>query len=159
MGLDIYVVLQRRDRDHWIDVATGGDRYTSDWSHRDKEANLFLLGCIPTLTDYYNGWETTDDIPAWFTPNPNETPFPQPRGLPPDFTLDPEDNTKYTDMNWHHGQCIGDRDSRTSWLTHADLLALDDMQKNVTLISTWLRLLDTMRLGAPEDVRLVFGFA
>jgi hypothetical protein len=163
MGLDISVCVQRYGEKRWMDVPVTD----TTWCRRDTPSFLFLRGCCEVLTgDYFDEHWPSDELPGWYAPKPGEKPFPeQPRGFPADFAACYGDGRLHGDRyyptdNWyHHGKFIGSADKVPSWITHAELLGVDEMQRNLELIGRWTRLLDEMALGDPGRTRVVFGFS
>ena len=158
MGLDICLVVQRREGDRWVDVPVEDEH--GEWSRRDKVAWWLLGGYTPhTLTDLWSDARPDDDLPDWFTPDPDEPLLPCRRGFPEGFEINGGAHRHgYRDEwfgNYHGDHVMGE--SGENWLTHAELLTTTPMQRN-TLIGAWLDHLDKLQLGKPDDVRVVYGF-
>lgn len=157
MGADIHLITQVRQPDGtWTDQApvwtctackgTGkyGDLDRCLWcnstgkcgNYDDRSYRVFSI-----LADVRN----YDDI----------EPIARPRGLPADFTLGDvdEDGEPVGGEKYHAGVWMGDHSF--SWLTLAELRARTDWPEG-NFRDNFLPAL--AQLGAPADVRIVFGF-
>lgn len=162
MGKDISVVVQRRDGDEWADIPVVDN--DGRWTGRDRDA-WWLLGGYSNgqkrsmpLTELFED-APPEEIPDWFVPDPDEPRFPVRRGLPEGFETNGGGIRRGYPEEWfgcYHGDVFMG-DGAHSWLTHAELLAASEVQRH-TLIGSWLRELERLQLGDPEQVRVVFGF-
>ena len=141
MGCDIHLVVQRRVAGAWEDVPLDYDRedYEGDsfWEPRSYATFAVLAG--------------VRNDPRW-----GITPISRPRGVPADFECD--DFRVLRNGCWigdveHNGIDLGEHSH--SWVTLAELLAVHPDQR-WALIGAWFPELESF--GAPDDVRLVFGF-
>ena len=131
MGCDIHMVVQFRKDGVWLDAPVVIAAPWGDpwWELRD----YVTFGVLAGVRD--------KQVPR----------IADPRGFPEDFdnTVDPLALDAV-----HHGKWMGDHSF--SWVTLAELKAVKGYARKMSLIPEWVPELE--RLGAPEDVRIVFGF-
>ena len=138
MGCDIHLVVQRRVDGSWedVDLGLGEEEMWDFWEARSYDT--FAL-----LADVRNDGTIT--------------PISKPRGIPSDFDCD-----DYRRPSERWGQLIGDVEHNGkdlgehshSWVTLAEILAAPDRVR--CMDDAVVAELESF--GAPDDVRLVFGF-
>lgn len=149
MGCDIHLIVQARRDGAWEDVVLNLDEdidWTSDedsfWEPRSYATFALLAGVRH---------DTADSL----------IPISRPRGLPDDFECDdhririasgPSVGRRIGDVE-RNGKDLGEHSH--SWVTLAELKAVPEGQQ-WALPEAWIPELE--KYGAPDDVRLVFGF-
>jgi hypothetical protein len=149
VGCDIHLLIQARRDGVWEDVILNldGDFEPDDYGDTFWEPGSYATFAV--LADVRND----DD---WHI-----TPISTPRGLPDDFEC--QDDRTPSRRRADSGTLVGDveRNGKDlgehshSWVTLAELKALPPEQQ-WALPEAWIPELE--KLGAPDDVRLVFGF-
>ena len=150
MGCDIHLLIQARRDGAWEDVVLNLEEEVEHDEYGDSFWEPRSYATFAVLSDVRND----DD---WHI-----TPISTPRGLPDDFECD---DYRIADEvpGSGHGRLIGDveRNGKDlgehshSWVTLAELKAIPPEQR-WALPEAWIPELE--KFGAPDDVRLVFGF-
>jgi hypothetical protein len=155
MGTDIHPVVERRVGGHWTFIEPPAAwRIDARWyGYPPLDARRYPLFALLADVGRWEGWPKA---------------ISDPRGLPPDFSGKPDEDgclpefglDEHGDARWDVGE------HSRSWVTLAELEAApwdapcppwtnlaDAVGDFYTTALPWLR-----TLGAPADVRLVFGF-
>lgn len=140
MGCDIHLLIQVRRDGAWEDYDTGLDEhlYWQLWEPRSYDT--FAL-----LADVRNDGSVT--------------PISRPRGIPDDFECEDYRTSIHSRLGLvgdveRNGKDLGDHSH--SWVTLAELCAVPEADRTRWVPGYWLA--ELCSIGAPEDVRLVFGF-
>lgn len=151
MGCDIHLLIQARRDEVWEDVILNLDDEIEEGERDDYGDTFWEPGSYATfavLADVRND----DD---WHI-----APISTPRGIPDDFECE---DYRIADETPGPARLIGDveRNGKDlgehshSWVTLAELKAVPEDQR-WALPEAWIPELE--KFGAPDDVRLVFGF-
>lgn len=146
MGCDIHLIVQARRDGKWEDVELnldGTNEYNESFWESQSYATFAVLAAV-------RNW-----------PESGLTPISTPRGLPDDFEC--QDDRVPSRRRFNLGALVGDveRNGKDlgehshSWVTLAELKAVPEDQR-WALPEGWIPELE--KYGAPDDVRLVFGF-
>jgi hypothetical protein len=149
MGCDIHLIVQARRDGVWEDVVLNLDEEVEYDEFNDSFWESQSYATFALLADVRN--DPADGI----------TPISTPRGLPDDFEC--QDDRRPSTRPIEAGRLIGDveRNGKDlgehshSWVTLAELKAVPADQR-WALPEAWIPELE--KFGAPDDVRLVFGF-
>jgi hypothetical protein len=149
MGCDIHLIVQARRDGVWEDVVLNLDGEVEYDEFNDSFWESQSYATFAVLANVRND-------PAW-----DITPISTPRGLPDDFEC--RDDRTPSMRPIEAGRLIGDVERNGndlgehshSWVTLAELKAVPEDQQ-WALPDTWIPELE--KFGAPDDVRLVFGF-
>jgi hypothetical protein len=148
MGCDIHLLIQACRDGVWEDVILNLDEEVEYDECGDSFWEPRSYATFALLADVRNDGDVQ--------------PVSKPRGLPEDFDCD-DHRTEHRGGWGHQSGLIGDverngkdlGDHSHSWVTLAELKAVP-VEYQWALPDEWIPKLE--KLGAPDDVRLVFGF-
>lgn len=153
MGADIHLVTQVRQPDGtWQDAEPfwpcGPCRSTGTYNP-ERPGQCPWCDGKGTRNDYDDRYYAVFAILADVRNREDVKPLAEPRGLPADFEVVNDGGHIEHDGKW-----MGDHSH--SWFTLAELLTVEEWPEGASFASGFMPAL--AKLGAPGDVRIVFGF-